>query len=56
MEKFPSLETKRFAQLSPGDLVIYPFDGGNSFALKVIDHTEDGDKFVVPLGPVPERS
>jgi hypothetical protein len=47
----PSWRAERFAQLKPGDLLIHPFHGQPCFALKVIDPTQDGDTYVLPLGP-----
>jgi hypothetical protein len=51
MEIQPDLKAARFAQLEPGELFLYPFDTGLSFALKVIDPSARGDSFVLSLGP-----
>jgi hypothetical protein len=51
MEIQPDLKAARFAQLEPGELFLFPFDSGLSFALKVIDPSAGGNSFILPLGP-----
>jgi hypothetical protein len=45
------LKIDRFAQLAPGDLFIFIHKNESCVALKVVDPTNDGDKFILPLGP-----
>jgi|SRR5579862_3460416 len=51
MEVEPELIATRVAQLKPGDLFVFPSWLSQSYALKVVDPAEDGDTFIVPLGP-----
>lgn len=51
MEMWPKLKAVRFAQLTAGDLFIFPFKEGSGFALKAIDPDAGGDTFILPLGP-----
>jgi len=47
----PKVKAVRFAQLEPGDLFLIKEDSALTFALKVIDAKNSGDKFALPLGP-----
>lgn len=52
MEVQPKLNAARFAKIEPGEICIFPFAEGPGFALKIVDPANDGDKFVLPLGPI----
>ena len=52
MEITPDLKVTRFAQLAPGDLFICPHGDVAFVAMVAKDPTEDGEKVMVPLGPV----
>ena len=51
MEVQPRLKATRFAQLDPGELFLFQIDVGPSFGLKIIDPANDGEIFLLPLGP-----
>lgn len=48
----PKIEVTRFEQLKPGDLFICLFDEGACLALKAEDPERNGDKLILPLGPI----
>src|SRR5271170_7511667 len=52
MRVFPTIRGTRFAQLGAGELFLYEHSGGTSVGFVVEDPTKDGDKLLLPLGPV----
>jgi hypothetical protein len=52
MEIVPALNVMRFAQASPGDLLIVPMGDDSTIAIVAEDPTQNGQRYLVALGPV----
>jgi hypothetical protein len=54
MKIIPALKVVRFAEASPGDLLIVPIAdrGRGTVAIVAEDPTRNGQRYLVPLGPV----
>jgi hypothetical protein len=51
MDIKPALQVTRLEKLTPGDLFIFDWSGGQSAAIKITDPKENGQKLTLLLGP-----
>lgn len=52
MQTVPAVKVTRFAKIDSGDLFIYRHAEGSSIATVAEDPTQNGEKLLLPLGPV----
>src|ERR1700733_6116151 len=52
MKIVPAFNVMRFAEVSPGDLLIVPMSDNRTVVIVAEDPTQNGQKYLLPPGPV----